>query len=70
VRATAELDADLTELVGLLVGNWSSDMSLNHGTKTLLPLLAADFGALPEAVLVELPELRRAVHPAPAWRPR
>ena len=56
MRATAELDADLTELVVLLVGHWSSEMSLPPDAETLQPLPAADFAAL-----------QRAVHPTPGW---
>ena len=70
MRATAELDADLTKLVRLLVGHWSSGMSLPPDAETLQSPPAADFVALRESVFTESPERQRAVHPAPGWRRR
>jgi CBS domain-containing protein len=70
LRDSPESDAFLVDLLGLLVGSWSLDVSLPPKAEDLDELDPADFAALREAVLAELPELERAVHPAPGWRRR
>jgi CBS domain-containing protein len=70
LRDSPESDASLVDLLGLLVGSWSLDVSLPPKAEDLDELDPADFAALREAVLAELPELERAVHPAPGWRRR
>jgi CBS domain-containing protein len=70
LRDSPESDASLVDLLGLLVGSWSLDVSLPPKAEDLDQLDPGDFAALREAVLAELPELERAVHPAPGWRRR
>jgi CBS domain-containing protein len=62
-------EADLAALTGLLVGSWSLDLPLPPETVPGKEY-AAEFEVLRDAVLAELPELQRAVHPAPGWRRR
>ncbi|MGH3576235.1 MAG: CBS domain-containing protein [Mycobacterium sp.] len=68
LRGNAE--PDLADLTGLVVGSWSFDLPLPADAQTLDKLPPADREALRAAVLAELPELQRAVHPAPGWRRR
>jgi predicted transcriptional regulator len=68
LRGNAE--PDLADLTGLVVGSWSFDLPLPPDPQTLDTLPPADRQALRAAVLAELPELQRAVHPAPGWRRR
>ncbi|MGH3521930.1 MAG: CBS domain-containing protein [Mycobacterium sp.] len=68
LRGNAE--PDLADLTGLVVGSWSFDLPLPPDAQTLDKLPPADREALRAAVLAELPELQRAVHPAPGWRRR
>lgn len=68
LRGNAE--PDLADLTGLVVGSWSFDLPLPPDMETLDKLSPADREALRAAVLAELPELQRAVHPAPGWRRR
>jgi CBS domain-containing protein len=68
VRGVPDADADLVDLLGLLLGSWSFDAPVDVGA--VRSLAAGDQAALREAVLAELPELQRAVHPAPGWRTR
>lgn len=70
MRGIAEADADLGTLVGLLVGSWSFDLPLPPDSAALRALPQDALAALRDAVLAELPELQRAVHPAPGWRRR
>jgi CBS domain-containing protein len=70
LRGNAEADADLTDMMGLLIGVWSFDADLPPDAETLASLPPEDLAAVREAVLAELPELERAVHPAPGWRRR
>jgi CBS domain-containing protein len=65
-----EAEPDLTDLTGLVVGSWSFDLPLPPDAQTLDKLPPADRQALCAAVLAELPELQRAVHPSPGWRRR
>ena len=63
-------DESVNDLLGLLIGSWSLDVSLPPDDEGLSALPAGDYAALREAVLAELPDLQRAVHPAPGWRHR
>ena len=63
-------DESVNDLLGLLIGSWSLDLSLPPDAAALSALPASDYAALREAVLAELPDLQRAVHPAPGWRHR
>jgi len=63
-------DESVNDLLGLLIGSWSLDVSLPPDDEGLSALPAGDYAALREAVLAELPDLQRAVHPAPGWRRR
>jgi hypothetical protein len=60
----------LDELIALMVAAWSLELPLPAEPDVLAVLPAADYAALRAAVLTELPELQRAVHPAPGWRRR
>jgi len=63
-------DESVDDLLGLLIGSWSLDLSLPPDAAALSALTPSDYAALREAVLAELPDLQRAVHPAPGWRRR
>lgn len=69
-RGDLATDDSLADLLGLLIGSWSLDVSLPPDDEGLSALPAGDYAALREAVLAELPDLQRAVHPAPGWRRR
>ena len=68
LRGTEEVDAQLADLLGLLLGSWSLEADLPPDADALAALEPSDYAALREAVLAELPELERAVHPSPGWR--
>lgn len=70
LRGVAVTDADLENLLDLLVGSWSFDLSLPPGKEAIGSLAPAEYAALRDAIFAELPELQRAVHPAPGWRRR
>jgi CBS domain-containing protein len=70
LRGTPEEDADLVDLTGVLIGAWSFGVDLPPDAEALASIPPEDLVALREAVLAELPELERAVHPAPGWRRR
>jgi CBS domain-containing protein len=70
LRGSPQSDEDLLDLFGLLLGDWSLDAGLPPSAETIEELAPPDRAALREAVLAELPELQRAVHPAPGWRRR
>lgn len=70
LRGPAPADRELTALLGLLVGSWSFDRPLPPTEAALGLLRPAEYEALRDAVFAELPELQRAVHPAPGWRRR
>lgn len=70
LRGAGEDDVDLADLLGLLLGSWSFGLALPPDAATLDTLPEGDYAALREAVLAELPELQRAVHPSPGWRRR
>lgn len=63
-------DPDLTDLLGLMVGSWSFDEYDPGEREGLEAIPPPDLHALRTAVLNELPELQRAVHPAPGMRTR
>jgi CBS domain-containing protein len=69
VRGT-DAEEGLPDLLGLLVGSWSLRLGLPPDATALRSLSPEDLAALREAVLAELPELQRAVHPSPGWRRR
>lgn len=61
--------ANVDELLGLLVGNWSFEVvpGDSDGLRSIPP---KDYGVLSATVVAQLPDLQRAVHPAPGWRRR
>ncbi len=73
-RCLLELDAgqaaqlDLDDLIGELVGSWSFDLPLPADAEALASLVRTDYELLRAAVIEELPDLQRAVQPAPGWR--
>lgn len=66
----ADLKADVDDILGLLVGSWSFDEAVPGDSDGLKSIPEADFESMREAVLARLPDLQRAVHPAPGWRKR
>jgi CBS domain-containing protein len=60
----------LSDVAGLLIGAWSFDLPLPADAAAIAALPPQERRALGEAILAELPELQRAVHPAPGWRRR
>lgn len=73
-RCLLELEAgpasqlDVDDLIGELVGSWSFDLPLPADAEGLASLDSADYELLRAAVVEELPDLQRAVQPAPGWR--
>lgn len=59
---------DVDELIGELVGSWSFDLPLPPDAEALASLDRGDYELLRAAVIEELPDLQRAVQPAPGWR--
>jgi CBS domain-containing protein len=70
LRGTDPAEFELASLTGLLVGSWSFEVSLPAESASLRAIPAADYEVLRAAVLAELPDLQRAVHPSPGWRRR
>jgi len=70
LRGTDPAEFELAGLIGLLVGSWSFAVPLPAESEGLRSLPAADYERLRTAVLAELPDLQRAVHPSPGWRRR
>ena len=70
VRGTKESEFELAGLIGLLVESWSFDIRSPSDGETLQLITAADYELLRAAVMAELPDLQRAVHPSPGWRRR
>lgn len=62
----AEIDVD--DLIGEMVGSWSFGLPLPASPEVLGTLPAPDLDVLRAAVRDDLPQLQRAVHPAPGWR--
>lgn len=63
-------EADVEGLVELLVGNWSFEEPVPSDSDSLESIPTSDAETLRAAAMGELPELQRAVHPAPGWRRR
>lgn len=70
LRGQAPAEFELGGLIGLLVGSWSFEGPLPEDPEGLRLMPAEDYERLRAAVLAELPDLQRAVHPAPGWRRR
>ena len=61
---------ELAGVMGLLVESWSFEMRPSVGVEAIRSIPAADYELLRAAVIAELPDLQRAVHPSPGWRRR
>lgn len=61
--------AKVDELLGLLVGNWSFD-AVPGDSDALRSVPSKDYDVLRATIVAQLPDLQRAVHPAPGWRRR
>jgi CBS domain-containing protein len=70
LRGTDPAEFELGGLTGLLVGSWSFEVTLPAEAESLRSIPAADYELLRAAVLAELPDLQRSVHPSPGWRRR
>jgi mannose-6-phosphate isomerase-like protein (cupin superfamily) len=70
LRGQAPAEFELAGLIGLLVGSWSFDLALPAEPEGLRSIPAADYELVRAAVLAELPDLQRSVHPSPGWRRR
>jgi CBS domain-containing protein len=70
LRRNEPAEFELANLTSLLVGSWSFDVTLPAGSESLRAIPMPDYEALRDAVLSELPDLQRAVHPSPGWRRR
>lgn len=70
LRGSQESEFELAGLIGLLVESWSFDIRPPSDGETLKLITAADYELLRAAVITELPDLQRAVHPSPGWRRR
>lgn len=66
VRDDGEPDVD--DLVGVTVGSWSLDLPLPADREVLQQTTPDTRARLRAAVAEELPDLQRAVQPAPGWR--
>lgn len=67
LRSTPPLHSDLTGIICLLVQRWSFPTRASAGESAVRSLPPADLERLRAAVLAELPDLQRAVHPSPGW---
>lgn len=70
LRGTDPAEFELGGLTGLLVGSWSFDVTIPAEAESLRSIPAADYELLRAAVLAELSDLQRSVHPSPGWRRR
>jgi CBS domain-containing protein len=70
LRGSDAAEFELGGLTGLLVGSWSFEVALPAESRSLRAIPAADYELLRAAVLAELPDLQRSVHPSPGWRRR
>jgi hypothetical protein len=70
LRRTDPAEFELGGLTGLLVGSWSFEVALPAEAESLRSIPAPDYELLRAAVLAELPDLQRSVHPSPGWRRR
>ncbi|CAN5762116.1 hypothetical protein BH20ACT23_BH20ACT23_18170 [soil metagenome] len=66
----ANPNADVDDILGLLVGSWSFDEAVPGDSDGLRSIPEVDFETLRDAVVTRLPDLQRAVHPAPGFRKR
>lgn len=69
LRDSPPSEFELAGVIGLLVESWSFEArpSAEEGIRSIP---AADYELLRAAVIAELPDLQRAVHPSPGWRRR
>jgi hypothetical protein len=69
LRDSPPSEFELAGVIGLLVESWSFEArpSAEEGIRSIP---AADYELLRAAVITELPDLQRAVHPSPGWRRR
>jgi CBS domain-containing protein len=69
LRDAPPSEFELAGVIGLLVESWSFETrpSAEEGIRSIP---AADYELLRAAVIAELPDLQRAVHPSPGWRRR
>lgn len=58
------------DVFGLVVGSWSFQDAVPGEADSLEAISKEDHDTLRAVVLAELPDLQRAVHPAPGWRKR
>lgn len=65
----ADANSNVDELLGLLVGNWSFD-AVPGDSDGVRSMPREDYEVLKANVVTQLPDLQRAVHPAPGWRRR
>jgi CBS domain-containing protein len=70
LRGSEPAEFELAGLIALLVGSWSFQVPLPAEADGQRSIPAADYEQLRAAVLAELPDLQRAVHPSPGWRRR
>jgi hypothetical protein len=70
VRGDGAGDLDLDDVIGLVVGSWSFDADLPARGEEVRSIPPSDYVLLRAAVLDELADLQRSVHPAPGWRRR
>lgn len=70
LSGTGPAEFELGGLIGLLVGSWSFEAALPAESESLRSIPSADYELLRAAVLAELPDLQRSVHPSPGWRRR
>lgn len=70
LRGQGPAEFELAGLIGLLVGSWSFEVVLPAESEGLRSIPAADYELVRAAVLAELPDLQRSVHPSPGWRRR
>jgi hypothetical protein len=70
LRGVPAADADLSDVMALLVESWSFPTRPAAGVEALGSIPDADYDLLRGAVIAELPDLQRAVHPSPGWRRR
>ncbi|MGH2576316.1 MAG: CBS domain-containing protein [Actinomycetota bacterium] len=70
LRGSDAAEFELGGLTGLLVGSWSFEVALPAESESLRAIPASDYELLRAAVLAELPDLQRSVHPSPGWRRR
>ncbi len=69
LRDTPPSEFELAGVIGLLVESWSFE-ARPSAEESIRSIPAADYELLRAAVIAELPDLQRAVHPSPGWRRR